>query len=71
MLFFPVEQRNSVVGEGLSPGGFVKKRGEQCARGGSRGAGTGHDFGFDRRQAASDGGGGTEMVEEAVADLGP
>ena len=37
--------------------------------GGGGGAGTGHNLLFDGRETTGDGGGGTEVLEEIVADL--
>ena len=52
---------------GLSIAGH--ERSEQGLGGGGGGAGTGHNLLFDVRETAGDGGGGTEVLEEIVADL--
>src|SRR5271166_3756480 len=53
----------------ISP--LAEKRGQRRARRGGRSAGAGHDPLLYRSEAAGDGGGGAETLEEAVADLGP
>src|SRR5262245_49865801 len=58
-------------GSTLAVSTLSEERREQFARGCRRGEGTGNDLLLGRPQALGHGGDGAEMVEQAVANLGP